>query len=135
MKSKINNNIIKLYTPFKYVFSSGISFVIDQVIFNVLIIILKNNIFIIISKLISRAISSFINYLLNSRVVFKERSRGAIVKYYLLVIVQAIISSVLIYSLKIFLIFIPVGIISVIVDVFLFIINYFVQKKFIFKKD
>ena len=89
MKLKINS----LLTPVKYIFSSGISFVVDQLLFNLLMFILKDNIFIIISKLIARAISSLLNFLLNSKVVFKNKGKNAIIKYYLLVVVQALVSS------------------------------------------
>ena len=129
MKLKINS----LLTPVKYVFSSGISFVVDQLLFNLLMFILKDNIFIIISKLIARAISSLLNFLLNSKVVFKNKGKNAIIKYYLLVVVQALVSSFSIYVLKLILKNIQVGLISIVVDIVIFIVNYFVQKEWIFK--
>lgn len=129
MKLKINS----LLTPVKYIFSSGISFVVDQLLFNLLMFILKDNIFIIISKLIARAISSLLNFLLNSKVVFKNKGKNAIIKYYLLVVVQALVSSFSIYVLKLILKNIQVGLISIVVDIVIFIVNYFVQKEWIFK--
>ncbi len=129
MKLKINS----LLTPVKYIFSSGISFVVDQLLFNLLMFILKDNIFIIISKLIARAISSLLNFLLNSKVVFKNKGKNAIIKYYLLVVVQALVSSFSIYVLKLILKNIQVGLISIVVDIVIFIVNYFVQKELIFK--
>lgn len=129
MKLKINS----LLTPVKYIFSSGISFVVDQLLFILLMFILKDNIFIIISKLIARAISSLLNFLLNSKVVFKNKGKNAIIKYYLLVVVQALVSSFSIYVLKLILKNIQVGLISIVVDIVIFIVNYFVQKEWIFK--
>lgn len=133
MKKIISNLIKKYIVPIKYLFSSGISFVLDQTIFGLLVMLFSNNIFIIFFKLLARFVSSFINFLLNSKLVFKNKGKNAIIKYYILVIVQAIISSVSIFLLKILLYSIPTILISICVDVVIFIINYFAQKELIFK--
>ena len=123
----------KYIIPIKYLFSAGISFSIDQLLFWILTLISSEGIFIIIFKLIARASSSFINFILNSKVVFKNKGKNAIIKYYILVIVQAIISSFSIYILKMFITNIPIIFISIFVDIIIFIVNYFVQKELIFK--
>lgn len=120
------------YVLVKYFFSAGISFIIDQLLFNILMLIFKKNSFIIICKLFARAVSSLINYFLNANVVFKGRSKNAVIKYYLLVIIQAFVSSISIYILKNVFSCIHVSIISIVVDCIIFVVNYFVQKKYIF---
>ncbi len=133
MKSRINNLVSKLYTPVKYLFSSGISFVIDQLLFNILIFFYKKNAFVIVAKLIARAISSLINFFLNSKLVFSSKDRNSIFKYYALVMIQALISSLSIYILKNIFTELSVSLISICVDIIIFIINYVIQKEWIFK--
>ena len=130
---KLKKIINKSYVFVKYFFSAGISFIIDQLLFNILMFIFKINAFIIGCKLFARAISSLINYFLNAKVVFKNRSKNAIIKYYVLVIIQAFVSSISIYVLKNMFSSIHVSIISIVVDCVIFVVNYFVQKELIFK--
>ena len=130
---KLKKIINKSYVLIKYFFSAGISFVIDQLLFNILLFIFKTNAFIIGCKLFARAISSLINYFLNAKVVFKNSSKNAIIKYYVLVIIKAFVSSIYIYILKNIFPSINVSIISIVLDCIIFIVNYFVQKELIFK--
>ena len=133
MKQKVNKALKKGLVPIKYIFSSGISFIIDQGIFSFLLLFFSNNIFIIFCKLVARAISSFINFILNSKIVFMKSNDTALLKYYILVVSQAVISAVSIYILKTIFLNTYTLIISVCVDVVLFVVNYFVQKEWIFK--
>ena len=63
--------IINKYKTFiKYMFSAGISFFIDITLFTIFLFLLKNTIkdtslSILVSTISARAISSFINYLIN----------------------------------------------------------------------
>ena len=73
------NNIIKLikqYQTFiKYMISAGISFILDLGLFTLFNILLKTNLSsksILVATILARAISSFINYLLNRNRVFKQ---------------------------------------------------------------
>jgi len=90
---------------------------------------------IIIATIIARVISSFINYLLNKNRVFKseEKNSRTVIKYYLLVIIQMFISALLVKILYNRININPT-IIKVPVDLFIFVCNYLIQKKFIFKK-
>lgn len=126
---------------FRYLFVSGISFIIDIAIFNFLIYsleMLTRSLSIIISAVLARIISSFINYLLNRNIVFNKNEvnkidKKSLIQYYLLVIIQLCIS----FSLTIIIdnIFkINVTIIKIIVDIIIFLVNYLVQKLIIFKK-
>ena len=77
------NNIIKLikqYQTFiKYMISAGISFILDLGLFTLFNILLKTNLSsksILVATILARAISSFINYLLNRNRVFKQNEKG-----------------------------------------------------------
>ena len=138
--------ICKLFDKYKiflmYIFSAGLSFVIDLVLFSIFSLLLKQYIYayaIILSTFFARAISSFINYLLNGNMVFRSNNKAVenvtLVKYYILVVVQMCVSSLSVYFIYL-LTNINETLIKIPVDVLIFIVNYFVQKKFIFvRKD
>jgi len=133
MKNKIKE-LIKKYDMFlKYIFVAIISFLIDITLFYLLELMLIGKI--IIATIIARVISSFINYLLNKNRVFKseEKNSRTVIKYYLLVIIQMFISALLVKILYNRININPT-IIKVPVDLFIFVCNYLIQKKFIFKK-
>ncbi len=130
-------NLIKRNRVFlTYVLSAGSSFVIDLLFFT-----LFNTIFskflgyesIIISTILARILSSLYNFIMNSKFVFKKYSKKMLVQYYILVIVQMLLSSILVYVINRFLLDTFATIIKFFVDIMLFIINYFIQKLFIFK--
>ncbi len=133
MKKLINYEVIT------YIFSSGISFVTDIGIFYILVNFLSflNDFSIVISAVSARVCSSFINYLINRNVVFKNGNnkfdKKTFIQYYILVIIQLLLSTVLtlIFS-KI--ININVTIIKIIIDVGIFIVNFLIQKLIIFRK-
>lgn len=128
------------YTFFKYICSSGICYIIDIVIFSILSYLLKNissiN-YILTSTIFARIVSSFVNYLLNKNKVFNQTTKNKkdninlILNYYLLVVIQMLISAIsseIVYKLTKFnLIFI-----KFIVDCFILLVNYFIQKKYLF---
>jgi len=126
--------IIKKYEMFiKYIFVACVSFGIDILFFNIFNLLFINKI--IIATILARIISSFINYLLNRNRVFKsnENKTKTILKYYVLVIVQMLISALVVDNLyKI--ININVNFIKIPVEFVLFICNYLIQKILIFKK-
>ena len=129
MKLKINKTFIL------YVFSAGSSFVIDLLLFTLFNLSLENiigNFSIILATVLARILSSFYNFLINSKFVFQKYSKQMIWKYYLLVIIQMMVSSFLVFIINSFLIKIFATLIKFFVDIILFIINYFVQKKWIF---
>ena len=135
-------NLIKKYSTFiKYIFSAGTSFILDQGLFRLFLIVLKKSIgdtSIFVATILARVISSFYNYLVNRNAVFKTEKKGmdskTFVKYFLLVVIRMGVSSCFVFIgykiLKIDETFIKIP-----VDVFLFMINYFIQKKFIFVEN
>ena len=137
MIKKILNNEI-----FAYLFSSGVSFVTDILLFYIF-----NNIFdflndfaIVLAAIIARCCSSFINYLLNRNYVFKcDETKNNIdiktlIQYYGLVIIQLTISTSLVLLFK-HIFEIDATILKVIIDIIIFVVNYLIQKIVIFKKD
>ena len=126
--------LLKKYEMFiKYIFVAGISFIIDIVFFSIFKFIFVGNI--IIATILARIISSFINYLLNKDKVFKsnEKNSKTIVKYYILVVVQMLVSAFAVDNLY-KLIQINATIIKIPVEFILFVCNYLIQKILIFKR-
>ncbi len=120
----------------KYTISAGFCFALDQVLFYIFRLLMINSIgdtSIFIGAFLARAISSYVNYLINRDMVFGNKNKeNTMYKYYALVLIQLGIS-----TLSVYLIYkltnIDTSIIKIVVDVIIFIINYFIQKKFIFK--
>ena len=114
----------------KYIFSSGSSFFIDILLFTIFNYFFNN---ILISTIIARIISSLYNYFINSRLVFKNYTKSSIIKYYCLVIIQMFVSALSVWIINI-VTNIDATIIKIPVDIMIFVINYVIQKNFIFKK-
>lgn len=90
---------------------------------------------IIIATVIARVISSLANFLVNKNVVFHKKGNlvSSAVEYYILVAVQMFISANVVNCLFNLLRWNEV-LIKAIIDTLLFFVNYFIQKKIIFKK-
>lgn len=121
---------IDIKKVFKYLFSSGSSFVIDIMLFTLFNYLFEN---ILIATIIARVISSLYNYLVNSRVVFKSYTKTSIIKYYCLVVIQMFVSAFLVSAISSGLVNVNDTIIKFFVDVFIFVVNYFIQKEVVFK--
>lgn len=130
-------NLNEIKRIIKYLFSAGSSFVIDLVLFTLFNFIFKElgSISIIISTVIARILSSLYNYFVNSRFVFGKYDKSSIYKYYALVLIQMFISALSVYLLNLVFTSINDTIIKLVIDVVIFIINYIIQKKVIFKWD
>ena len=136
IKKIINNEI------FAYLFSSGISFVLDIFLFYIFVNLLSfmDDLAIIAGAIIARCTSSFINYLLNRNYVFKNENKKnkvdkkTLLQYYSLVIIQLTISTCLVLLFK-HIIKIDVTLIKIVIDICIFIVNYIIQKIIIFKKS
>ncbi len=129
---KLNKKTIKLI---KFIFSSGTSFILDLILFTLLNFLLKKTFqaeAILVATILARILSSLYNYFLNSRFVFKSFTKTSIIKYYILVIVQMIVSALIVYLINKYLKIISPTIIKFNIEIILFIINYFIQKNFIF---
>lgn len=90
---------IKIYkTIFKFVLSSLSAFMIDIVVFSVLLAVLpvavtSKNVIVLAATVGSRIISSLSNYVINKNLVFNgKNSTHALLKYYLLCVIQMYLS-------------------------------------------
>ena len=138
---KIKQLLEKYYVYISYIFSAGISFVLDLALFSLFLWILDGKVAasIIIASYLARAISSFINYLINKYKVFKYEKKAkekdnTVFEYFGLVIINITISAVLVDAIS-SIIPIYATFIKGIIDVLIFVINFFIQKKFIFNKE
>ncbi len=84
----------------------------------------------------SRAISSLFNYFVNRKVVFQSDSKGTMIRYYILVLVQLLFSALFVWLLSTLFgaekSWIRTGI-KAFVDVCLFFVSFRIQKAWVFK--
>ncbi len=128
----------RIYLIFlKYLLSSAISFIIDIGLYKILFNLLINSIAnyaVMIATIGSRIVSSLVNYKINRDTVFKSSSRNSVIKYYILCIIQMMISAGIVSY-----VFQLLGqqhevVIRIITDIILFFINFKIQKEWVFKK-
>lgn len=128
-----------LETFFKYILSSLSSFIIDILLFQLLITLFVGfnaNARIFASTIIARIGSSLFNYKVNKNLVFEnnENDKKTIYKYFSLVIIQLTVSATLvalIYKVT----NIQETVIKTAVDAVLFFVSYRIQKLFVFKEN
>ncbi len=140
---KIKDLIIKYKTFIKYIFSAGISFAIDLTLFTIFNLLFKNFIkdySIIAATICARVISSVINYHMNRNAVFKKgddrlADGKSFAQFAGLVVIQMCVSAGSVFGLHRLLPKINETLIKIPVECVLFLVNYFVQKVFIFKGD
>lgn len=129
----IERNKEEIIRIIKYIFSAGTSFLLDLLLFTGFVFIIGNNTTgIFISTTLARIISSIYNYIINSRIVFKNKGIKTIIGYYILVVIQLIVSATLVSIIKKY-IKVFTTIIKFFVDIVIFIVNYFIQKEIVFK--
>ncbi len=129
----IEKNKEEIIRIIKYIFSAGTSFLLDLLLFTGFVFIMGNNTTgIFISTTLARIISSIYNYIINSRIVFKNKGIKTIIGYYILVVIQLIVSATLVSIIKKY-IKVFTTIIKFFVDIVIFIVNYFIQKEIVFK--
>lgn len=121
----------------KFSASSLISFLIDFIalfVFRAVFSYLSPANALLVAVICARIISSFCNFMMNKKLVFKSNEHFgiAILKYYLLVIGILAANYVLLYFMNIF-VGIPLWIAKLITELFLFIASYRIQKTFVFK--
>ncbi len=139
---RVIRDSIAIYARFlKFAGSGLISFIVDIVLFEGIILLLGNHVLdsIILATVVSRALSAVVNYTLNHHVVFNSGGRLTFVKYGALFIVQMVLSG---YLTDLVTGWLPNNnnsiapmIAKMIVDFTLFMISYQIQKDFIFKQD
>lgn len=121
----------------KYLISSVLSCVVDIALFAVFCHFFRDSLplmYITLSTVLARVISACFNYLVNYAVVFKsnENKGKAAVKYFVLAALQMSASALFVTLLHTVLAFIPETVIKIVVDMILFFLSYFIQRKFVF---
>ena len=134
---EVNHYVGSIERFIRFTLISCLSLIIDLFLFTAL----NNNVFsnilssnsIIVSTVIARIMSSLFNYLCNKNITFMNKNKDSFYKYYLLVVVQMLISGVLVekfYSM----LTINVTLLKFFVDLVIFVVNYFVQRIWVFKE-
>uniref|UniRef100_UPI0025D0257D GtrA family protein n=1 Tax=uncultured Streptococcus sp. TaxID=83427 RepID=UPI0025D0257D len=106
-------------------------------IFTVLMMVFKGLNFgtVVIASVLARIVSSIVNFTLNRNLVFQQGRPSSAVKYFILVVVQIMLSSYLVTFFGQLWQAIPISVVKIIVDRVLFFVSYFVQKRFIFRNN
>ena len=114
---------------YRFSFSSLISFIIDYSLYSIILLISNN---IILSNVIARIFSSIVNFTINKKMVFqsKKNLKQEILKYYILAFSILILNSIVLNYLSLY---INPFMAKLITELLLFILSYFIQKKFVFK--
>ncbi len=126
---------------FKFVLSSVASFLIDYGLFTLLLFLLGNNVSrtirLFIATFVARVLSSLFNFTMNKKAVFQSDApiKKSLVKYYTLCICQMVLSYGILYLLSTLLQANSAleAILKLIVDVFLFLISFQIQQRWVFK--
>lgn len=133
---KVFRDSFLIYKSFlKFILSSIICFIIDYGLFSLLSSLIGSTpTKIFISNITSRCVSSSINYNLNKRFVFRCNKRNTLTNYILLVILVILLNS---FILNIFVnvLNINVYLSKLIVEFILFVFNFFVEQKIIFREE
>ena len=125
---------IRIYKLFgKYILAAISSFIIDIVLFSICLNLVPLDNKIMIATIIARVISSLYNYLINAKVVFKKCSKNSKFKYILLVEMQMFISGLCVTGIA-KVVKISTTLIKLVVDTFIFIANFVIQREWVFKK-
>ena len=134
MKKYLKENLY-----FKYVIIAVISLIVDLFLFSVFNYLLENKVVyaIIISSYLARIISSLVNYYLNKHVVFKYDKQNnkdtTLFKYFGLVVINIRISGLMVELIHaVFPIY--ATFIKLVVDLGIFVLNFLIQKYWIFKR-
>lgn len=134
--------IISKYSTFgKYIISAGISYVVDYtlfMLFSKLFVNITVISYILLATIVARIVSSIVNFTINKNKVFNkfkdknnENRTDLLLNYFLLVLVQMFMSAILVEALFTKTM-INLGLVKFGIDCLIFLVNYFVQKKFIF---
>ena len=124
---------IKIYMViFKYLFSSILSFVIDYALYWLCLGVFGFSA--LISYALARLVSSQVNYHLNKHTVFGGRGgKGAMLRYYALCVTQGVLGAALVQVLP-GILPLSAAVIKIPVDLLLFMLSYFIQRDYVFKK-
>lgn len=134
---------LSIYKVFaKYILASVSSFIVDIVLFtlflNLFNVTLNDFNFalsnILLATISARLISSLYNFFINAKLVFKKMNNKSLIKYAILVLIQMFLSGFAVSYISTLLMGVSATLIKVLVDSVIFIINFFIQREWIFKQ-
>lgn len=134
---------LKIYgVIFKFMISSGTSFLIDYGIYTLLVFLIRESLSrslrLFIATFAARAVSSICNYTMNKKAVFKSKASvgSSLARYYLLCVLQTAVSYGMVYLLSCLCragSFMEV-VLKLAVDVVLFVISFQIQRRWVFRE-
>ena len=129
----------------KYLFASLSSCVIDLALFALFCALLKQRLpaapaplngipYVAAATVLARILSATYNFTVNYKVVFRSREKvaGSAARYILLAAVQMLLSAVLVTGGTALLPVLPEVLVKAVVDTVLFLVSYYVQRKYVF---
>lgn len=116
---------------FKYIIVAILSFVVDISLFGIFRILKFT---ILNATIVARILSSILNYTLNRNKVFKSFNKKSLLKYYILVIIQMFVSGYSVKFLHKMIINENVIFLKIIIDLIIFIVNYYIQREWVFER-
>lgn len=128
---------IRIYRMFlAYALSSISSFLLDLGLYALLVFVFDpwfETAHIVVATFVARVLSSLFNYKVNRHVVFQSKAPHTIIKYFSLVVIQMGTSALLVFLL--FSLFRDGEVLfKLAVDGTLFVLSYYIQKKWIFQR-
>ena len=118
---------------FLFVGSSLIAYLIDFVL-----VLLFSAIFrghakgLLISVVLARVISSLVNYFLNRKLVFENKSRSSIFRYYVLAVILLAVNYFVLKALNSVL---PLAVGKILVELILYPVSFWAQRKYVFTEE
>jgi len=121
----------------RFIISSVTTFIIDNSLFTMVLALFTTETFIAIvsATAVGRVISSVVNYLMNRYFVFQGSSGNSGIKYFSLVVIKLIASSILVSFVNSLIPAVHTTILKIVVDGVLFALSYAIQKKYIFGEE
>lgn len=129
----IKDSILVYKEIFKFLISSMCSFLIDYLLYSVIVLVSNKLIF---SNIIARIISATVNYNINKKIVFNNKDKGfkKVFEYFVLAVIILILNTIIL-NLFVDYFLINKYVAKIITEIVLLILSWLVQKKIIFYKS
>lgn len=118
-----------------FLVSSGTSFVLDIVLFQIFIMMLKGRLesYVVVATVLARILSSLYNYTINRIFVFRDSQsvNKTVYKYYILCVCQMMVSALSVDGLY-RITHLPETFVKIGVDCVLCVLSFYIQRRFVF---
>ncbi|GHU55591.1 dolichol-phosphate mannosyltransferase [Clostridia bacterium] len=132
---------LRIYkTILKFSISSGVAAIIDTIAFFIFSLALgQYSHSITISLILARIISSICNFILNKKLVFKEKKNASntVLRYYILAVILMVLDVVLVNGISMLINAshaVVITLIKIVIECLLFVISFYAQRKWVFKQ-